>query len=483
MTDDTELLRRFADEDSEKAFSALVRRNLDLVYATALRHVSDSHRAEDIAQSVFIDLARKAKALRRHPALVSWLYTSTRYAALKAIRAEQRRQAREQEAIKMNEVPDAPLDWQRLQPLLDEVLSELNERDRELILLRYFRGQRFAEVAATVKINEGAARMRVERALEKMNRRLTARGVGSTTAAIGVVLAGQPGIAAPAGLAASIAGAALAGTAGIGANAGALGAFLIMSKTKIVVAAALLIGGLAATGLEIRANRALRAEIATDDSAQLQLENIQLKAALQKQAGADPTVDELMKLRARITVLKARPEGVTDAGLRAPRNLGRATPAAAIETFCWAIDHSDLDLAAQFMTFSDDTPENRETFMAQFSPVVRARYRTPERLCAEAFFGIGYRGPGANPDPAVAIQVVSVDPDHIPDQVKIKLWWRTGSGRESGGGATYLQRVDGWAEKPFPMLKPSLLQAVHDRIDPLSGDFVPAKTSNPNAGT
>src|SRR4051812_42681282 len=119
MSEDTELLREFAENGSEAAFAGLVRRNLDLVYATALRHVGDSGRAEDIAQSVFIDLARKANSLCRHPALVSWLYTSTRYAALKIMRSDRRRQAREQEAQTMHELiaNDPAPEWERLRPL------------------------------------------------------------------------------------------------------------------------------------------------------------------------------------------------------------------------------------------------------------------------------------------------------------------------------------------------------------------------------
>src|SRR5438105_2452180 len=98
MSEDAKLLQTYVATNSEEAFSELVRRNLDLVYATALRHVGDPHRAEDVAQSVFIDLARKAKSLRGHPTLVSWLYLSTRYSALKSVRTQQRRQAREEEA-------------------------------------------------------------------------------------------------------------------------------------------------------------------------------------------------------------------------------------------------------------------------------------------------------------------------------------------------------------------------------------------------
>src|SRR5688572_4284617 len=92
---DSELLRRFAEEHFEPAFAELVSRRISLVYSAALRQVGDAHRAEDVTQEVFIDLARKARSLSRHPALIGWLYTSTHFTAAKLIRTEQRRARRE----------------------------------------------------------------------------------------------------------------------------------------------------------------------------------------------------------------------------------------------------------------------------------------------------------------------------------------------------------------------------------------------------
>src|SRR5688500_2234613 len=178
---DAELLRRYADDGAEEAFAELVRRNLDLVYAAALRCIGDGHRAQDVAQSVFTDLARKARTLRTHPALASWLYTSTRYSALKILRSEQRRQVREQEAHLMQEILSSELapDWERLRPMLDDMLLELDERDREVVVLRYFRGLPFTELARTLQLQEGTARMRVGRALNRMSGLLARRGIRS----------------------------------------------------------------------------------------------------------------------------------------------------------------------------------------------------------------------------------------------------------------------------------------------------------------
>jgi DNA-directed RNA polymerase specialized sigma24 family protein len=84
MTSDPELLARFARSRSEDAFAELVRRHVNLVYSAALRQVGgDPHLAQDVAQTVFSDLARKALALARRTNLSGWLYTSARFAAAK----------------------------------------------------------------------------------------------------------------------------------------------------------------------------------------------------------------------------------------------------------------------------------------------------------------------------------------------------------------------------------------------------------------
>lgn len=92
MTSDGELLRRYAEGDSEEAFGELVRRHLNLVHSAALRQVNgDAHLAQDVAQSVFTDLARKAASLVDRPVLTGWLYASTHIAAATAVRTERRR--------------------------------------------------------------------------------------------------------------------------------------------------------------------------------------------------------------------------------------------------------------------------------------------------------------------------------------------------------------------------------------------------------
>ena len=235
---DSELLRRFAEEHLEQAFAELVSRRISLVYSAALRQVGDAHRAEDVTQEVFIDLARKARSLSRHPALIGWLYTSTHFTAAKLIRTEQRRARREQEAHAMHDSPATPAsqpDWDRVRPVIDAAMHELDERDRQTVLLRFFDQQPFARIGAQLGLTENAAQKTLERALDKLQAALARRGVKSSAAALGIALANQIGAAtAPATLAAAITNAAMAGAAAGAVTAGTAGVWAALTTSKMV---------------------------------------------------------------------------------------------------------------------------------------------------------------------------------------------------------------------------------------------------------
>ncbi len=224
MSDDSILLRRYVTERSEAAFAELVQRKTGLVYSAALRQVGgDTLLAQDVAQSVFIDLARKARELTDHPALTSWLYTSTRFAALKALRANQRRHIRELEAQTMEDIERETADqtdWNEVRPLIDSAICDLSENDRAAVLMRYFEDQPFAAMGEKLGIGESSARMRAERALDKLRATLAKKGIASTSAALGLALATKAVAAPPIGLAATLANAALAYSTAAASGAG-----------------------------------------------------------------------------------------------------------------------------------------------------------------------------------------------------------------------------------------------------------------------
>lgn len=298
MMPDFELLRQYAMEHSQEAFAELVRRHLNFVYSVALRQLGgDAHRAKDVAQNVFADLAKKARSISPKVRLAGWLYRSAHFAAAKIVRTECRRQRRELEASAMHESSSSEFptahEWERLRPIIDEAMQELDDDDREAVVLRIFEGRAFEEVGEQLAVSDTAARKRVDRALDKLQELLRKRGITSTGVALGLVLSNQAVVAAPAGLAASITGAALSSVAGVTT---AVGFLQIMSANKLVagVSGLILAASIGTTLYQARINQVTEAtlvasrqeNIALQDRIRELEQNLRESAVRQQSAGS-----------------------------------------------------------------------------------------------------------------------------------------------------------------------------------------------------
>jgi uncharacterized protein (TIGR03435 family) len=207
MTDDMDLLREYATSDSQEAFEALVSRHINLVYSVALRQVRDPHLAQEVTQAVFIILARKATSLGPKTILSGWLYRTAQFASADALKAQRRRQMREQEAYMQstfNEPAAEPDAWLQIAPLLEPAMAQLDEKDRNAIVLRFFGGNDLKTVGAALGVGEDSARMRINRGLEKLRKFFAKRGVTLTVAAIAGVVSANSVHAAPAALVKSV---------------------------------------------------------------------------------------------------------------------------------------------------------------------------------------------------------------------------------------------------------------------------------------
>lgn len=243
MTPDTQLLTRYATERDEAAFAELTQRHLDHVHSTAIRLVGgDAHLAEDVSQAVFAELARNARSLNRLPVLSGWLHTTARFMAAKLVRGEQRRRQREQTALCMTATDSgSEPDWQQIRAFLDDSIGELNDTDRDALMLRYFEKKPLAAVGAALGVSEDAARMRVDRAIDRLRTRLTSRGVTSTAAALSTVLAQNLVSISPPALGARITAQALASVAA-GTTGGAWVGSLALGKIAIAAAVLVIVG-------------------------------------------------------------------------------------------------------------------------------------------------------------------------------------------------------------------------------------------------
>jgi RNA polymerase sigma factor (sigma-70 family) len=315
MTDSHALLVEYAENGTESAFRELVARYIDLVYSTALRKVGgDAHLAEDVAQTVFLHLAKKARKIPKGVMLGGWLHQATRNVAGTVTRAERRRQVRERHAVHMNALEnDSSSSLDQVAPILDDAIGELPAEDRTAVLLRFFEKRDFRSVGEALGSSEDAARMRVNRALEKLHGLLKQRGVTVPVAALGAALAAEAVTAAPAGLAVSVAGSALAGITATGGITLSILKIMAMTKLKLAAIGAVVIGGLA-TSLVVQHQTANQLR----EEAQSLRQQLQAVGDAQAQP-VKSTVDEnelenlrrdkseLLRLRAEVAALRKAP--------------------------------------------------------------------------------------------------------------------------------------------------------------------------------
>ena len=199
VMDDYELLQAYAARRAEDAFNALTERYMGLVYSAAVRQTGNPQAAEDVAQAVFLTLARKAGSISRKVVLAGWLLRTTRYAAANARRLEQRRQYYEREAMESQvQLSENDLAWQRVAPLLDDAVDGLAEKDRDALVLRFFEGLPLRAVAERLAVSEDGAQKRVSRALEKLRLFFERRGRAVSSAALAAAIGANAVQSAPA---------------------------------------------------------------------------------------------------------------------------------------------------------------------------------------------------------------------------------------------------------------------------------------------
>jgi RNA polymerase sigma factor (sigma-70 family) len=204
-----DLLGEYVRTGSAEAFRRLVEAHFDVVHSQCLRQLRDPAAAEDVTQLVFISLAQKASRISPDVVLDGWLFTATRYCCANHLRAAARRRSAERKAAIMRKEAVESGSFggdfsSHAEPILDDAIANLGHRDREAVLLRFFRGRSLREVGDVLGVSEDAAKHRVLRAVEKLRGYFARRGVLASTDALATFLGCAVKPAAPGAIQAAV---------------------------------------------------------------------------------------------------------------------------------------------------------------------------------------------------------------------------------------------------------------------------------------
>ncbi len=260
MKPDGELLAAYLAGDPQ-AFEEIVRRHGALVLAVCRRVLGQTGEAEEVMQSVFLMLSRKAAELVSKNDLAGWMHRSAWYAATVVLRERRRRAAREKEAgnvvsSRQSQVASESI-WEAISPKLDAALSSLPEKHRLALAACYLEGRTQEEVSTAMGVPRNVLAGYCRRGLEALRRKLGVRDTQLTVAAFGLLLTSHATTTVPAGaaaLSAAVASGSASAKVALLANATAKAMWWVKVKTAVamVVLAGALSGAVAFGVLKIQ---------------------------------------------------------------------------------------------------------------------------------------------------------------------------------------------------------------------------------------
>ncbi len=193
--DDITALRHYAATRDPRAFEAIVHRYQGMVLAACERTTRSRADAEDAAQETFLKLARGAGAIRSNA--TAWLHACAVRTSIDLVRKRGSASRAEQSASIGDPTAEAAPGWQEIKPILDDALAELDEGDRELIIVRFLAGRSEADMAREARCSPGTMNRRIDRALDRLRSALSSRGLcvagsGALAGVMGMAIARTP---------------------------------------------------------------------------------------------------------------------------------------------------------------------------------------------------------------------------------------------------------------------------------------------------
>jgi RNA polymerase sigma-70 factor (ECF subfamily) len=239
---DLDLLRLYSTRGDARAFAELVRRYADMVYATARRVTGDAATAQDVSQDCFLSLAQRSASIRG--SLAAWLHRTSVNRSLELQRTERARRRREAQAAVEHRIAGARDDSAaQLIAQVDAALASLPHELRVLVTEHYLCGRTEADLAAQAGVSQSTIHRKLDKALERLRRRLRGSDDEEPPASLAPMLLGMASEKAPMGLQRALLKIGLSGVAGDAVPT----ASVVFSARKLIRLAFVLIAALTAS--------------------------------------------------------------------------------------------------------------------------------------------------------------------------------------------------------------------------------------------
>jgi RNA polymerase sigma-70 factor (ECF subfamily) len=153
------------------AWEQLVRRYQGRVFAVTWHYMRNSEEARDMAQEVFIRIYRSLESFHGSRAFVPWMLSLTRNACIDRLRELKARPPAhdvpvedDTELMDRAASPEEMSDRESRRRLISRALDDMNDKSREIILLKDIQGLELQEIAEMLSIPVGTAKSRSSRA-------------------------------------------------------------------------------------------------------------------------------------------------------------------------------------------------------------------------------------------------------------------------------------------------------------------------------
>lgn len=165
-----ELIAQISNGDDE-AFAKLYEELSKFVYAVSLNILRDSFLAEDCVHDTFLHIKNSANRFENGRNVKSWVYAIARNVALTMYKIQKRSVPLDDEIIAtfsdddFSEKSDTAV-------LIRKLIFELEQKDREILLMHINEGMKFREIADVLEIPLGTVLWRYNYILSKLKKKI-----------------------------------------------------------------------------------------------------------------------------------------------------------------------------------------------------------------------------------------------------------------------------------------------------------------------